>query len=68
MQSIALRITGMTCQHCVMAVTRALRAIPGVRAVDVSLDSGRAIVSGAADPDLMVRAIEQAGYRALLAD
>ena len=68
MQNTALRITGMTCRHCVMAITRALKAVPGVTAVAVSLENGRAVVTGAADPDLMVRAIEQEGYHALLAD
>ena len=66
MQSAELKIEGMTCRHCVMAVTRALRAVPGVSAVDVSLESGRAVVGGTAEPVLLVRAVEQEGYRAQL--
>ncbi len=66
MQGTDLKITGMTCKHCVMTVTRALRSVPGVTAVEVSLETGRAIVSGTAAPELLVRAIEQEGYTALL--
>ncbi len=66
MQSAALKIEGMTCSHCVMAVTRALRAVPGVSAVDVSLQRGRAVVEGTAEPDQLIRAVEQEGYRAQL--
>jgi copper chaperone len=65
MQSMVLKITGMTCKHCVMAVTRALNDVPGVTGVEVSLENGRAIVSGTANPDLLIRAIEQEGYHAL---
>ena len=34
-------VTGMTCQHCVNAVTREVGGIDGVTGVDVDLDSGR---------------------------
>lgn len=64
MQATELKITGMTCNHCVKAVTRALRDVPGVTGADVRLADGRAIVSGTADPDLLIRAIEQEGYQA----
>jgi Cu+-exporting ATPase len=35
-------VTGMTCQNCVRHVTEALSALPGVRSVDVDLQSGAA--------------------------
>jgi len=34
---VALAITGMTCGHCVAAVKKALAAVPGVEAVEVTL-------------------------------
>jgi len=34
---VALAITGMTCGHCVAAVKKALAAVPGVDAVEVTL-------------------------------
>ena len=33
-------VTGMTCGHCVGAVTEELTALPGVTAVSVDLNSG----------------------------
>ena len=62
MASTELKITGMTCGHCVTAVTKALHSVAGVTAVDVSLEKGLAIVSGTAAPDTLIRAIEQEGY------
>jgi copper chaperone len=33
-------VTGMTCEHCVHAVTEELSALPGVDLVEVALDAG----------------------------
>ena len=41
---VALSIMGMSCGHCVDAVTSALRSVAGVRKVAVSLEWGLAIV------------------------
>lgn len=61
---ITLNVVGMTCQHCVHAVTQALQAVAGVESVSVNLQDGRARVDGKADPQLLVRALEQEGYQA----
>ncbi len=59
-----IRIRGMTCKHCVMAVTKALESIPGLEHVKVDLAKGEATfenkqrVSGAA----IRKAVEEAGY------
>ena len=61
-----LRITGMTCNGCVKHVDKALRSVPGVTAVEVSLPEQRAKVvheDGAAVTAL-VAAVESAGYSA----
>jgi copper chaperone CopZ len=60
-----LSITGMNCQHCVSAVRKALEGVPGVETVDVSLDQAQAVVSGSADADAMVTAVEDAGFDAV---
>jgi copper chaperone len=60
-----IRITGMTCQHCVHAVTRALQGVPGVESVQVSLAPAQATVAGSADVALLVKAIQDEGYRAV---
>ena len=44
---ITLKVDGMTCGHCVAAVSRALAQVPGVeRVVEVSLERGEAILEG----------------------
>ncbi len=59
------RVAGMSCGHCKAAVERELRAVEGVRAVDVDLDSKLVTVSGAGLADERMRtAIEDAGYEA----
>jgi len=37
-----IKIKGMTCRHCVMAVTKALGSIEGIRDVKVDLERGEA--------------------------
>jgi copper ion binding protein len=59
-----LKVTGMTCGHCVAAVTKALEAIPGVEKADVSLEKAQAVVSGEADPQAMIDAVKEEGYEA----
>lgn len=60
-------VTGMTCQHCVSAVTEELSALAGVTKVDVFLVSGGEssvqVTSGAAlDRSAVGEAVEEAGY------
>ena len=62
-----LAISGMTCAACVRGVTGALSRVPGVTRVEVSLDTGRAIAEGGADPAALVAAAERAGYGAQIA-
>ncbi|MEJ2692217.1 MAG: heavy metal translocating P-type ATPase [Candidatus Thiodiazotropha sp.] len=62
--SMTLNVTGMTCQHCVMNVNKALQGVPGVETVDVSLESGEAVVTGSADKEALVQAVKTAGYEA----
>jgi len=60
-----IKVGGMSCEHCVMAVRKALEATPGVeRVVEVSLERGEAVVEGRPDPEAVVAAIEREGYRA----
>ena len=59
----------MTCASCVASVEDALRGIAGVRGADVNLATERARVEvdpSRADDGALVRAIERAGYGALV--
>ncbi|MDA8145509.1 MAG: copper ion binding protein [Thermaerobacter sp.] len=63
---ITLNIEGMTCNHCRMAVERALGGLPGVASARVDLEHKSAQVSYDADRvtlEDMRRAVAQAGYR-----
>ena len=59
-----LSVNGMSCQHCVAAVTRALQAVPGVQSARVDLDSASAQVEGSAPAQSLVDAVVAAGYEA----
>ena len=56
-------VTGMTCGHCVASVTEELEALPGVEAVEVSLEQGTATVTGDVGVDEVRAAVEEAGYQ-----
>ncbi|WP_038055664.1 CopZ family metallochaperone [Thermus amyloliquefaciens] len=64
---LKLKVEGMTCNHCVMAVKKALMKVPGVEKAEVSLERAEALVEGQADPEALIRAVEEEGYRAALA-
>ncbi|GIE96197.1 heavy-metal-associated domain-containing protein [Paractinoplanes rishiriensis] len=57
-------VTGMTCSHCVQAVTGELSALPGVAAVQVDLASGAVTVTSEAPlaADDVRAAVDEAGY------
>lgn len=57
-------VVGMTCEHCVRAVTAELSALDGVTSVDVDLASGSVNVGSTAalDPADVAAAIDEAGY------
>ncbi len=56
-------VTGMTCAHCATAVTEEVSAVPGVEAVEVSVEAGTVRVRGDGVSDEQVRtAVDEAGY------
>ena len=68
MTTITLKIQGMTCNHCVMRVTKALKAIPGVQKADVDLQKAEAAVSfdeKQANMSTFSAAVADAGYKVI---
>lgn len=57
-------VTGMSCSHCVAAVTGELEKIAGVRKVDVDLPAGTVTVTSDTplDDDAVAAAVDEAGY------
>lgn len=61
--SATYNVTGMTCGHCVSAVTEEVSKIEGVTSVSVDLGSGTVTVEGTTPSNDQIReAIEEAGY------
>ena len=59
-----IKVSGMSCEHCVAAVGKAARSVPGVTDAGVDLKTGIVKVEGAFDRQQVVKAIEAAGYEA----
>jgi copper chaperone CopZ len=60
----AFTVSGMTCGHCVHAVTAEISAIPGVRGVAIELATGLVTVDSVAPlaREDVLRAVDEAGY------
>lgn len=63
MAEMKMKIEGMSCQHCVMAVKKALGGISGVTSSDVEIGSALVVYdeSKATEKDLK-SAVEKAGF------
>ena len=63
---VTLKVEGMSCEHCVGRVQKALDAAPGVIAARVDLDSGTAEINYGAETDSarLAEIISGAGYPA----
>ena len=57
-------VTGMSCDHCVRAVTDEVAKLPGARDVSVDLASGSLTVASSEglDPAQVAVAVDEAGY------
>ena len=65
MHKLELEIEGMSCNHCVAAVSEALGELPGVSVHDVSIGAARVSYQPEkVSPEQIVLAVEDAGYTA----
>lgn len=65
MAKTQLKVEGMTCDHCKVAVTNALKELDGVTSVEVSVEKGKADVEydeAKVGTDQMKDAVEEQGY------
>ena len=63
METRTYRVEGMTCEHCVRAVTDEVGQVSGVSGVRVDLGGGTVEVTGEALDDAAVAAaVDEAGY------
>jgi copper chaperone len=65
MKTELIKVTGMTCGGCVNSLTRALKSINGVDAVQVELSTGDTQVQyneNLTSPEQLKSAVKNAGY------
>jgi len=62
-----LKVKGMSCQHCVMSITKALNRLEGIKNVQVDLARGEVQFDNtkAVLMDQIEKAIEEAGYEVI---
>lgn len=60
----SIKIKGMSCQHCVMAASKALSAVDGIKNVQVDLKTGTATYeeTESVDAKAVAAAIKKAGF------
>jgi len=67
METVTIKIKGMTCSGCVRSVTNAIQDLPHLGHVEVSLERGEAVVEYGKliGEDDIRQAIEDAGFEAV---
>jgi len=62
-----LKVKGMSCQHCVMSVTKALNQLEGVKNVQVDLAKGEVQFDNTKEvaSSRIAKAIQDAGYEVI---
>ncbi|GHU78074.1 copper chaperone CopZ [Clostridia bacterium] len=68
MEKSVLNVDGMSCEHCVKAITKAVGALDGVSEVKVDLDAKTVTVThdaAKAPPDKIKLEIEDQGYEVI---
>ena len=64
MAEITLKIEGMSCQHCVMSVKKAVDSIDGVHSSDITVGSALVVYDNAkTNRDAIALAVKNAGYQ-----
>ena len=66
MATSTLKVQGMTCNHCVMRVAKALKSVPGVQDAQVDLQKAQAVVTyddSKVAPEKLSAAVVEAGYK-----
>jgi copper chaperone len=67
METTVLKVEGMSCEHCVKAVTAAVNALPGVAKTSVDL-AGKSVTvehDGQSAAGVIAAAIEDQGYEVI---
>jgi copper chaperone len=60
---LTMHVEGMSCAHCVRAVTEAIRALDPKAEVAIDLAAGTVRAETGADPKAIAAAVEEEGYK-----
>lgn len=60
-----LKVEGMSCNHCVNAVTKSVQAVDPAAKVDVNLSQQTVRVDSSAGIERIAQAVDDAGYTVL---
>jgi copper chaperone len=64
MAEISLTIEGMSCNHCVMSVKKAVESIEGIQSSDIAVGAARVVYDDSkTDRGAIALAIVNAGYK-----
>ncbi|MDY6852885.1 MAG: cation transporter [Thermodesulfobacteriota bacterium] len=66
-KKVELKVTGMSCGHCEMAVSKALMALEGVKKAEADHKGAKAVAeveAGQVSREAMIEAVKKAGYEA----
>lgn len=61
-----ITVKGMSCEHCEQTVAKALEDVAGVTSATADHGAETATIEGAAGPEALTTAVEEAGYEASL--
>lgn len=64
MATVTLHIEGMSCGHCLNAVSRALSGVPGIAVKSLEIGRAEVAADGPTATAAAVTAVTSAGYRA----
>ena len=65
MDTIKIKVKGMTCKHCTMRVENALKSVESVENVNINLSTGELLIKYKSEENIyqkVSQAIENAGY------
>jgi copper chaperone CopZ len=62
-KALVLNVSGMSCNHCVMHVKKALADLPGVKVEDVQVGMASVVIDESVPQEALVQAIKKAGYQ-----
>ena len=68
MSEIKIKIEGMSCEHCKMAVEKALAKIKEIKSFTVDLEKGEAVISGNPVMQTVLDEINKVGYKATIVE